>query len=215
MKSSYSCAFRYFLLVILTQLAACGTSALSSQDALDFRGVSLEEFLEKRFNDGAQSKFYGNTVRYSAFFNSSNSSQLSRPTTELSRFCTAGGGEFSALIRYTGDPVGRFFLNPTSEALSGAAHAIAIGRPDLAYTVASMVYNQSVRINNVFQSEATKSTYGKAAASGIYGTFECLYKERRGTYWRVNVLPIGFIPRDPNNHLIANELIVEISPLRK
>lgn len=214
LKRLFNCVKSLILLGAVAHLTGCATSTLSSQEAKAFKSMSLGEFLEHRFNDGREAQFHGNTVRYSAFFNSANNVQLSRPTTELSNFCSAGGGQFTAIIRYTGDPVGKFFLNPTSEALSGAAYAVAIGRPELAYTVASMVYNEAMRVNALFNSEATKAAYNNAAASGIYGTFSCGYKDKKQNDWRVNVLPVGFKPRDPSNHLIVSELIIEIAPLR-
>jgi hypothetical protein len=196
-------------------LTGCATSTLSSVDAEKYKDATLTQFLADRFQD-RQSVFHENSVRYAAYFNDVNNRQLFRPTQEIINFCRAGSGEIVRTRRFSGDPVGKYFTSPAKAAWEAAYFAVSVGRPDLALRSAQMSFEETERINARFDSEGARKAYNEAVSGVTYGAFECKYASALTRNWRVDIVPVGFLPRSPDGNLLSNhKLVIEISPYQR
>lgn len=185
----------------LLLLAGCAPSAITVDDAKQYAGLGLNEFLAKRFAD-RQSKYEGDVVRYKAYFNDINYTQLERPTTELMNFCKAQGGTLERTQAYAGNPFGRYYVSPLAAGMEGAAYARAKGSTStITGAVAQDRMEEAQRQNDEVNARA------KGYRSLLYGEWTC---QGIANPWRANVVPIEFVPRKPDGSSVVDVMLIEI-----
>jgi hypothetical protein len=192
-------------------LSACATSTLTSQEASQYAGMTLPQFLDARFTD-RQSKHDGGNIYYTAYFNDVNYRQLTRPRAEIARFCRAQGGEPVRAQAYIGNPVARFFPDPTIEAMRTFSYAARKGySQDVSSGAAANAFAETARLNGRYEAADAMRAFSAAAEQVTYGLFECRTSATPNSpAWRVSITPIGYLPKDSNNDLTTHKLIIAI-----
>lgn len=201
--------------VMLSLMAGCATSTLSSTEASQYANLSVDEFLRTRFKD-RQSLEVGGTIRYLAYFNDANFRQLERPTVELWNFCRAGGGKLTRTEAHTGDPVGSYYTSPIAAAMKGRAAAARAGRPDLAADTAVQAVLINDQVNASLGAAEARKVFAVVREKGAYGTWECEYADASRPAWRASILPIAYAPpREPGNDLTNHRMIIEVAASKR
>lgn len=192
-------------------LSACATSTLTPQDATQYAGMTLPQFLNARFMD-RQSKHDGDSIYYTAYFNDINYRQLTRPREEIARFCRAQRGEPIRTQAYVGNPVARFFPDPTIEAIRTFSYAARKGySQDVSSGAAANAFADAANLSGRYEAADAMRAFRAAAEQVTYGLFECRTPATSNApAWRVSITPIVYLPKDPNNDLTNHKLIIAI-----
>lgn len=186
-------------------VAGCATSALTVEDAKQYAGLDIHQFLEQRFRDN-QSKRVEGGIRYKAYFNDVNYAQLKRPTTELINFCKAQGGNPERTKAYAGNPFGRYYVPPVAAGIQAGTGALARGATA---GVASAVIQDGIEAAQRQNEEVDQRSLGYRVSKELYGEWTCQGIARP---WTTSVIPVEFIPRRPDGSLTVDVMMIEIRP---
>lgn len=187
--------------VAVLALAGCATSTLSVEDAKQYAGLSINEFLGKRFGDGKAPR---GAVQYKAYFNDVNYTQLQRPTTELVNFCKAQGGNPERVKPFTGNPFASYYKSPFVAGVQGAAYARSRGANEsIANSVGQDVEAQAKAQNE----EVDRRSKGYRISKDMYGDWTCQGAARP---WTVSVVPVQFIPQPASQTLPVDVMMIDI-----
>lgn len=202
-------------------LSGCASSAISVEEAKKYAGLSVTEFLDKRFVGDQRARKFNGTYRFTAFFTYENINYLLRPATELLNYCTAQGGTASRTQVHHGNPVGRYFTSPLITGIQTDVYARSRGATESVTRQATLYAMQDQHALNTYLGEReSKRAYEAAVGKGAFGTWECR-DGAGGRKWAVSVLPVSYAPRTVPDGTFdfgkegggSARILIEITPL--
>lgn len=190
----------------------CSTQTLTQERSVKYAELDLTEFLSQRFQDN-QSIAVGNSIRYVANFNLLNTRQALRPTTEIQRFCEAGGGKPTRVFVHDGPPTGRYFSTPRNQQWTGSFTAQSADSLTRKSEAAQRQLDYIERNNSSIAAEGPLSTYSVLVNEGTFGVWECSYADSSRPRWKVGILPVFYAaPTDPSSVAAIERIVIEIVP---
>lgn len=162
---------------------------------------------------------------YEAPYTGVNNKYLFKPVKDLSSFCGLRTGELKTIECLTKGSVSSFpkliaeYLHTMTDenandfrTATGVTPGVSLERLISQEDIALQNVESSSHIYYRLNMDGAEYGYADAVSQGAFGRFQCISKTSGKNLWSVNIIPVGFKPKTPDNQLLAHVLFIRVSP---